>query len=346
MFRRFILVVVLAGSLTSTMTPAHAVISPDLDCSRGSAAITFDDGPHKTNTPRLLNVLRDNHAQATFYVKGQNAKRHPELVRKMIRDGHAVENHSWDHPQLTHLSTKDVESQISRTNAVIEKITGIVPTFMRPPFGDTDARVEKAIARHHLTQSLWTIDTNDWRGGSSKQISEASLRGLRPHKTNVILMHDAVDNSPRTVKAVPSIIRALRKKGYCLKPMQTGAPSTVSGVPVKVDEGEEGTTEIAIRLELDLPSPRQGSLRVRTVPGTAAAGVDFAGIARTMTVKPGSTSLMIRVKVNSDPMPNPDKTFGLVLDEPRNVKIATKRVPVTIADNEAWQHAREELIAP
>lgn len=113
---------------------------------------------------------------------------------------------------------------------------------------------------------------------------------------------------------------------------------------MKVGGGEEGTTEIAIRLELDLPSPRQGSLRVRTVPGTAAAGVDFAGIARRMTVKPGSTSLTI--KVNSDPMPNPDKTFGLVLDEPRNVKIATKRVPVTIADNEAWQHARQELIAP
>lgn len=338
---------VLAGSFTLTMSPAHAVIPPDLECDRGAVAITFDDGPDKRNTPRLLKALRDNRAQATFFVKGRNAKRYPGLISEMIRDGHAVENHSWNHPQFSQLSTKEVSDQISRTSAVIEGITGIAPKFMRPPYGDTDGRVEKAIARQQMTQALWTIDTNDWRGGSSNQIRKSSLRDLRPHKSNVILMHDAVDNSPRTIKAVPAIIKGLRKKGYCLKPMQvTGFPSTVSGNPLTVHEGKKSTAVVTVRLALDLPSPRSGRFHIRTVSGTAIEGADFEAVDRTMTIKPGTRDLIIRVKIWSDPMPNADRKFTLVLEDPHNVKFAARHLPVTIVDNEAWQSSRQELIRP
>ena len=347
MIRRLIPVCTLVGAFVLTAAPAQAAIPPDTDCRSGEASITFDDGPDKTNTPRLLKVLRKNHARATFFVEGRHAKRHPALLREMIHDAHAVENHSWDHPEFTRKSNKKIAKEIARTTKVITDATGVRPTHMRPPYGATDDRVRKAIEKQNLKQELWTIDTNDWRGGKGSKITKAALRGLRKHKSNVILMHDGVDNSSQTIKAVPAIISGLRKKGYCLVPLQvTAKRSELKASPVSVDEGDDKSSTVTVRFTLDSPSQRDASFRWHTRSGSAIAGEDFESAHGVISINRGGSSATARVKVLADPMPDAAKEFSVVIDRPSKVAVATASVPITITDNDDWQYAVGELIAP
>ena len=287
--------------------PADAMISPDTRCSSGAVSITFDDGPSKTLTPKLLKVLRANHAQATFFVQGMNARRYPSLLRAEINDGHAVENHTWDHPKLTRLSSVRVSSEISATTAQIRKTIGIRPEFMRPPYGDTDARVERIINQQHLRQELWTIDSEDWRGGSSTTIANAALSGLRKHKSNVILMHDAVTNSPRTIAAVPAIVKGLRKKGYCLVPLQITAPlSYVAARNMSIDEGTSATKNVTVTFVLDTPSQRDAAFGFHSIDGTAVAGQDYNAVRKILVIKRGAKS--VSTVLTSDPIRNRTRT--------------------------------------
>jgi hypothetical protein len=218
---------------------------------------------------------------------------------------------------------------------------------MRPPYGDTDARVREIIRKQHLRQELWTIDTNDWRGGGSSKITKAALRGLRKHKANVILMHDAVDNSPRTIKAVPAIVSGLRKKGYCLVPLQVTAKNSVMRAsPVTVELGEDESATATIRFTLESPSQRDASFRWRTGSGSAVAGKDFESARGVMSIERGESDATAKVKVLADHMPSAAKGFSVILDRPSKLTLAAESVPITIAGNDDWQYALDELIAP
>lgn len=317
--------------------PAAAIIPPDVHCAKGRVAITFDDGPSKANTPKLLKLLRRHHAQATFFVQGQYVKRHPNIVRAAVRDGHAIEVHSWDHPQLTKRKSKSVKRQLQLTKREIRDATGYAPILYRPPYGDTSKRVRKIGKKLKLREELWTIDTRDWSGPSSKTIRKAALHGLRPHRSNVILMHDAVSNSPATLKAVPRIIKGLRKKGYCLVPLQKMMPlGAVSADPVVTDEGAGEATLVPVTLRLDGPSQRRGKLHVRAVSGTAVEGSDFRTLDRTVVVRRGAKTVTFNLRILRDPLPNATKQLTLQLSNPKALRLETTSIPVTITDNGAW----------
>ncbi len=333
--------------LTTAPAGAAELIAPDTKCRSGKVAMTFDDGPHKVNTPRLLKLLRKHRAQSTFFVTGINATRHPRLLREMVRDGHAVEVHSWDHPKLTSRPNRSVKRQLYLTKRAIRRAIGINPRFYRPPYGATDRRVRKIAKRYNLREVMWTIDTNDWRGGSSKQIRKSALRGLRKHRENVILMHDAVGNSPQTIKAVPGIVKGLRKKGYCLVPLEAMMPlGSVSGKSQTFVEGPEASKVVRVKFRLDGPAQRNGSFRVRSADASAHAGVDYQRIDRIVRVRRGDRSLSIGLRVFGDSMPDVDKRLRLRLDRARSLQIATAEVTVTIQDDGAWRQAVGELIAP
>ena len=316
-------------------SPASAIIPPDTRCFRGMVAITFDDGPSKSYTPKLLTMLRKNHAQATFFVQGQYAKRYPSILREAVRDGHAIENHSWDHPELTKRSSKSVNRQLKLTQDAIRRAIQRTPTLFRPPYGDTSKRVRTIGRKHQLKQELWTIDTRDWSGRSSTEIRKAALKGLRPHRSNVILMHDAVNNSARTLDAVPRIIRGLRKQGYCLVPLQQMSPlGRVSASAVTVDEGTARSTLVPVTLQLDGLAQRRGTLDLRAVDGTATSGVNFEAISRIVTFRRGARAVTINVRIYPDPMPHATKEFSLQLSSPHGLRLSTKSIRVMITDNQ------------
>jgi peptidoglycan/xylan/chitin deacetylase (PgdA/CDA1 family) len=313
--------------------PAQAIIRPDVHCPKGHVALTFDDGPSKVITPKLLKVLRKKHAQVTFFVQGSNVKRYPKIVRAAVRDGHAVEDHSWDHPDLTKRSTHSVKRQLGLTKQAIEKATGRTPTLFRPPYGATSQRVRDIAAKKHLHQELWTIDTRDWSGISAPEIRAAALRGLRPHHSNVILMHDAVGNSPRTLQAVPGVIHDLRKKGYCLVPLQEMMPlGKLSAADVTTAKG----ALVPVKLRLDGPSQRRGTVRLTSVDGTAVAGVDFDAVSRTVTFRRGAQSVTVHVRIHADQLPGRPKDFTVKLSQPHGLRLETTSITVTMADNRAW----------
>ncbi|GAB6932611.1 polysaccharide deacetylase family protein [Calditerricola satsumensis] len=96
-------------------------------------ALSFDDGPDLTFTPRILDVLREHGVKATFFVVGNRVAAHPDVVKRMVREGHVVANHSWDHPNLAKMSPEKVRMQLVRAEDVIFRVAGYRPKLFRPP---------------------------------------------------------------------------------------------------------------------------------------------------------------------------------------------------------------------
>src|SRR6186713_1076398 len=103
-------------------------------------ALTFDDGPNATLTPKLLDLLAARHLKATFFVVGQNAADHPEILKRAVREGHEIANHSWSHPNLGKMSDEAVRRELRRTDETINAAIGVRPTLFRPPYGSITPR--------------------------------------------------------------------------------------------------------------------------------------------------------------------------------------------------------------
>lgn len=340
MLRRTLLALLTGALLAATPTTAHALTRPipaDTSCRSGAVHLTFDDGPQAADTKRLLGVLRKHKARATFYVQGARAKGNGPLIKRMAADGHSVQNHSWSHPRLIRMSSRQVDGQLRRTSAVIKALTGVAPKYMRPPYGENNAMVRSVIKKNHMRQALWTIDTNDWRGYSSATIRRNALGPLRKHRSNVVLMHDGAVNAPRTVAAVPGIIAGLRKRGFCTKAM-TKPPKLVR-LTAKSRRFVEPTSHsrvVTVRLRLDKRSPYDAAVRVRTVSGSARAGVDFKTIRSVRRIKKGANKVDVRVRIYGHRQVTGVRSLLLRFDNPVNLRRGTKKIRITIADSKKW----------
>ncbi|MCK2215189.1 polysaccharide deacetylase family protein [Actinomadura sp. ATCC 31491] len=209
----------LAAALT--LTPAAAPQAPQaaqarVDCARVKClALTFDDGPGE-HTPELLKVLRKANAKATFFLVGKQVERRPKIARQTLAQGHAIGDHTYSHTSLPRLLDEEISEEIRLGKEVIEKATGHRPTMFRPPYGHTDERVLRAAEEADLAQVLWTGTTLDWSLRDADKITAKVLKLAR--RNGVILMHDTV---PATVKAMPGILKELRKQGYHLVTVPT-----------------------------------------------------------------------------------------------------------------------------
>jgi peptidoglycan/xylan/chitin deacetylase (PgdA/CDA1 family) len=182
-----------------------------VDCRKAKCiAITFDDGPVR-QTATVLDDLKARGARATFFVLGSMARRRPALLRRMVAEGHAIGNHSWNHPQFFKMSSKAVRKQIRATAAVIRRATGKAPALMRPPFGEQNARIRRTIRGFDDPVILWNIDTQDWKYRNTKRL----VSYVRTHakRNAIVLMHDI---RPTTRAAVPAIVDELQAKGFTL----------------------------------------------------------------------------------------------------------------------------------
>ncbi|MCK9932835.1 polysaccharide deacetylase family protein [Frankia sp. Mgl5] len=174
-------------------------------------ALTIDDGPHPVWTPRILEVLRGNGVRATFFVIGVQAKAHPELVRRILAEGHTVGNHSLDHPTPFGAgSAATVAREISAAQAIITAAGGVAPRYFRSPGGDWSPTVLAAAAAQHLTPVGWSVDPRDWTRPGVASIVR-TLTGARAG--DILLCHDGGGDRSQTVEALRQVLPALRARG-------------------------------------------------------------------------------------------------------------------------------------
>lgn len=182
-----------------------------IDCRKVKCvALTFDDGPG-LDTGRLLKILAQKKAKATFFLVGSMVQARPDVARRIARRGHEVGVHTMGHPDLTRLSDKWARWQLRRGKAVIKQATGATPTVSRPPYGATNRRILRFQGELGLSEILWDVDTSDWKIRNARHVSDTAVRQAR--RNSVILTHDI---RPTTVNAVPSMVRGLRKRGFTL----------------------------------------------------------------------------------------------------------------------------------
>jgi peptidoglycan-N-acetylglucosamine deacetylase len=344
-------VMLAGGAFVGPMTaPASAA-----SCPKGLVALTFDDGPRSLITPRLITVLRDRRAPATFFVVGNRVRTSPAVVKRASNLGFGIANHTYAHEDLRRLSDAGIRSTLQRTTQAIRGAGARPSNLMRPPYGSIDARVRRVVAGAGLVPVLWTADPRDWSGRSAGAIVSSSLSQLRPHAPNVLLLHDGVGNSAATLAAVPRIISGARARGYCLAKLDGRGRPTLGGTAtaptpaapaqtspplprVRVSDASAtervGGSTMAFTLSLDRAAARRTSVRVRTVAVTARPRTDYVGVDQRVYFPAGTRSRVVRVRVLDDLVPEPTERFRLVLTRARGLVIADARGIGTILDND------------
>lgn len=177
-------------------------------------ALTFDDGPHPTLTPQLLDILAAHRARATFYVIGRNAERYPQLLQRMVAEGHEIGNHTWSHPSLFGHGDSALLREIDRTNDAVRAAVGFTPVSLRPPYGNLYPRQARMLYdARAMTTVLWSVDPQDWQRPGSSVVADRILRASGSGA--VILSHDI--HGP-TVRAMPAVLAGFAARG--LVPVQ------------------------------------------------------------------------------------------------------------------------------
>lgn len=188
-------------------------------------ALTFDDGPNPPYTDAILDELHARDVKATFFVVGRAAKAHPGELRRMAQEGHAIGNHTWDHPHLLMQTTRQIREELARTDEAIFRATGQRPRLMRPPFGARDFAVLSAARRDGYSVVMWSVPLpNDWEQPGDATIAARVLKNVKDG--SIIVLHDgnrgllctaksaqACDRS-QDVGATRMIVTELRAQGF------------------------------------------------------------------------------------------------------------------------------------
>lgn len=178
-------------------------------------ALTFDDGPVIETTTPVLDALQRNQAYATFFLLGKRAENHHDLVKRIIREGHEVGNHSYSHANYNRMNTEEQMEDIFRTNQIIEIISGQPVRLFRPPGGYLSMDMVDKCQAADLIIAYWTLkqDPKDWRNGKrASAIAKHILDNLEPGQ--IIILHDGAPNANETAKALDILIPELNKRGY------------------------------------------------------------------------------------------------------------------------------------
>ena len=244
-------------------------------------AITFDDGP-STFTPHLLDMLDEAGIHATFLMLGKNAAFYPDIVKRALAEGHEVGNHSYSHPNLRRLSYDAIEDQISKTNDILRSL-GADPKVMRPPYGNSNANVEKAAEKLGLKVITWNMDSLDWKRlpEDYTKIPNEFGRPWEPgHAHGVYLFHDI---HKRTVDDFPRMFAELKAAG-CQRFV------TVSDYldnlfddqePVMLMERRHVQPAAAAAASAEVSQTESAAAQAQTTPETPAEGSQTASASQT-----------------------------------------------------------------
>ncbi|MEK6334363.1 MAG: glycosyltransferase [Acidobacteriota bacterium] len=192
----------------------------------GMIALTFDDGPDPKYTPAILDILKNENVPATFFVIGKNGQAHPDLLRRIVSDGHELGNHTFTHPNLGEIPGRITDLELNATQRLIESITGRSTVLFRPPyFGDAEADKPEEVAPAIRAQKLGyvmvglRIDPSDWKPDVTadeivQRIVDKAADKNPETRGQVVLLHDSGGERSATVAALPRVIHELRARGY------------------------------------------------------------------------------------------------------------------------------------
>lgn len=194
----------------SAQSPSKKITWSSVNADGPYIALTFDDGPHATNTPRLLEMLAKRNIKVTFFVIGQCVQDHPDILKRELAEGHEIGNHSWTHPMLSKMSESGVHNELQRTQDAIVQATGYTPKLMRPPYGALTEKQRTWVNNQFGYKIiLWAVDPLDWKRPGPSVVAHRILSETR--SGNIILMHDIHGGS---IDAIPEIVDGLLAKGF------------------------------------------------------------------------------------------------------------------------------------
>ena len=174
-------------------------------------ALTFDDGPHPTQTKRILDILDRYGVRATFFMIGVNVERYPEAAMEVIERGHEVGNHTYSHAHLQNMSEAVLSRELDRCEDALENLCEYRPHLFRPPEGVYNPFVEHCSEARDYSVILWSVDTKDWEHKNADEIVERTLSRIK--SGDIILMHDYVAKS-KTPEALEILLPQLLALGY------------------------------------------------------------------------------------------------------------------------------------
>lgn len=211
----------IVDGLDDTYLPQAAALPPGLrkvdvrveplsePVERKYIALTFDDGPCRTNTPRILDYLAAHNATATFFVLGNRLPDNGDIMLRAYQEGHAIGNHSYNHLQFTGISESQLQHQILETNYRIEYALGSPVTMLRPPYGTIDARVRQIARDNNMAIVNWDIDPEDWRNFDARRIADHVIE--RAADGSIVVLHDV---HATTAEATAIILETLTERGF------------------------------------------------------------------------------------------------------------------------------------
>ncbi len=197
-------------NLDANFSKANGISFSRVHVSGNYIAMTFDDGPHPQNTPRLLDMLRARNINATFYVIGQSVNLYPQIVRRTVEEGHEIANHSHTHRLLSKLSDSEVVADLGRCESAIVSACGMKPRTMRPPYGGLLQRQREIVhSQFGYPTILWSVDPLDWKRPGPSVVSSRILAGASAG--GIVLAHDL---HGQTVDAMPNTLDTLLRRGF------------------------------------------------------------------------------------------------------------------------------------
>ncbi len=215
--------------------PSPYVVDMYGGTSQKKVAITFDDGPDPTWTPRILDVLKEKNAKATFFLIGLEVEKYPGIAKRIYKEGHEIGNHTFTHPDISNVSKRYFEVELNLTERLFEGKLGVKTVLFRPPYSiDQEPDTADQVRPLELSQDMGfitvgdKIDPADWRDNPRRSAEEivtdvyANLPPCAPSNLscgNIILLHDGGGNRSQTVKALGMMIDGLRARGYQIVPV-------------------------------------------------------------------------------------------------------------------------------
>ena len=167
-------------------------------------ALTFDDGPRRGTTERLLDGLKERGAKATFFLIGQQIEDNAALVARMAEEGHQIGNHTWSHQRLDGILPDEAAQEVARTEAALEALLGGGEYWLRPPYGQVAEGLELGVP-----MVKWSVDPRDWESRDAEKVTRAILDCVEPN--SIILLHDIYSTS---VDAALRVVDRLQEEGY------------------------------------------------------------------------------------------------------------------------------------